>query len=181
MNGTSDGVSKLDIFLALTALSDKLNVFEANIINVVDEKVHENEKAVQEQVNENIQTVVNKVSCVELFEIPKDLPCNVNADLLEKHYIPNGLAIPRFSLRVKWKNVLMNRLVHSDADIEWLLLQCMGGIKYTIVNKVTKHRRMVTVASKFRFINDKYKYFKPFKELPEQCDSLIKYPAEERC
>lgn len=139
MSGAAEnGVSKMDIFLALADLSNKFKVFEANIIDTVEKKESEIDKTVHQQVIETKEIVVNRCICVEFYKVQKDIPGDVNIDLQEKQDLfndPPGMLL------------LLNRKCISS----YLLCNASVGA-------------FGAIAVKFWFSLDKSDYFKPFKE-----------------
>jgi len=156
MNETNNDVSKSVILRALIGLSDKLDVFENNISALLEEKVPEIENAVHEQVKESV-VVLN------------DGPSNVNIDLLGKQDLRIETTITRFPL------LCIEELNNKSTTHRFPLL-CIK-VRYERVNVKAKSCRMLPIAARFWFKEDRSEFFKPFKELTLDNDLIIHYPA----
>lgn len=134
----NEDVSNNDILLAIAELSNKFNSFERNIIALVENKVPENDVIEQGTATEEI-----------------DAGTFCSEDIFGA------------------SNVLVDR----KTTLSYLLCTSVGalGFRYPTyginVRKAKRakgsKRRMLPIAGKLWFIEDKSDYFKPFKELTQ--------------
>lgn len=162
MNGD---VSNKDILQAIAELSQKFDAFDRNIITLVENKVPQNEKDVLEKVAENEEIDSETLWSEDINGVSN----GAKIDVFEVQVISNETAISRLLLLVDRQD----RKIASS----YFLCASIGAFgraefRYPIyciivrnprTNKGNK-RRMSPIAGKFWFSEDKFDYFKPFKE-----------------
>lgn len=158
----NEDVSKKDILLAIAELSNKFNSFGRNIIALVENKVPEIEKDGLEQVNDTEQINGETLCSEDICGVSND----VKIDVLEVEDPSNEPAIPRLLLLVDRKTILS----HIFGAVGWMKFgyptYCINVSKPNTVKK--SKSRLLPIAGKFWFMEDKSDYFKPFKELSQQ-------------